>query len=92
MTKWIATLGVGAALAFAAPNTAEAQPVVNIGGGLVNVQVGNVTILEDVAVGAALGVAAALCDINVNVLATQFRTGDATCTSTSDGQTVTIQR
>lgn len=49
-------------------------------------------VVEDVNVvlGAALGVAANVCDVNVNVLAEQLRTGGATCTSDASGQTVTI--
>ncbi len=48
------------------------------GDSLVNVQVGNVTLLVPVAV------AANLCDINVNVLANQVRDGDTTCTATAE--------
>ena len=62
--------------------TAEAQPIIT--GGLVNVVVGDVTILEDVRVGVALAVAANLCDISVNVLAEQFKAGDTTCMADPD--------
>ncbi len=50
--------------------------------GLVNVSVGDVTILEDVRIGVALAVAANLCGVQVNVLAQQFRqTQRAQCRS-----------
>ncbi len=74
---------------------ASAAPVIT--GGLVNVTV--VDVIDDVTVvvqdinvtlGAALGIAANVCDVNVNVLAQQLRTGGATCTSDASGQTVTI--
>ncbi len=48
------------------------------GDSLVNVQVGDVTLLVPVAV------AANLCDINVNVLANQVRDGDTTCKATAE--------
>ncbi len=64
----------GAALLFTGGmGVASAQPV-QVQDGLVNVAVGDVTILEDVNVGVAATVAAAICGINVsdvNVLATQ---------------------
>ena len=43
------------------------------GDSLVNVQIGDITALIPISV------AAALCDVNVNVLAQQLRTGDAAC-------------
>jgi hypothetical protein len=66
MTKWIAALGVSAALAIAAPNAAEAQTKQD---GLVNVSVGDVTILQDVNIAAAVDVVAQLCGIDLDVLA-----------------------
>ncbi len=60
-------------LAFAAPAAAQPQ----IGSGLVNVIVGDVTVQLPVAI------AANVCDVNVNVLALQLRTGDAECTATA---------
>lgn len=98
MTKWIAGLGLGAALAFAAPSTAEAQPVVT--GGLVNVtlvdvvDVGDVdvAILNNVAVGIAANVAAQICGtqltVPIGVLAAQVvTTGQATACTITDQQT-----
>ncbi|BBY95921.1 hypothetical protein MGALJ_55900 [Mycobacterium gallinarum] len=67
-----AVLG-GSLLFTAGLGMAGAQPL-NLQDGLVNVGVGDVTILEDVNVGVAATVAAAICGINVsdvNVLATQ---------------------
>ena len=89
MRKRFAMLVTSALLlaGLAAP-AATAQPITQ--GGLVNVVVGDVTILENVNVGLALTVAAALCDVNVNVLAMQLRTGDTTCDATS-GDAVVIQ-
>jgi hypothetical protein len=95
MRKWIASLAVAGALAFAAPQ-AEAQVVT---GGLVNVtlvdvvDVGDVdvTILENVGIGVAANVAAQICGLqvgNVGVLARQVaRQGQATvCTVEQDGR------
>jgi hypothetical protein len=71
------------------------------GGNLVNVQVvdvidGGVTILEDVnvSVGAALALAANVCGVSVNVLATQLGSGQAVCDAAIEGgqRVVTIQR
>jgi hypothetical protein len=92
MTKWIAGLGLSAALAFAAPATADAQPVVT--GGLVNVTVtdalNNVLSSNDVGIAAALSVAANICGVAVNVLAADLQQdGKATCTNAT-GQTVTL--
>jgi hypothetical protein len=66
MKKLIAGLGLGAALAFAAPSAAEAQTKQD---GLVNVSVGDVTILEDVNIAAVVGIVAQLCGIDLDVLA-----------------------
>ncbi|HEX5860415.1 MAG TPA: hypothetical protein VFY58_01145, partial [Nocardioides sp.] len=71
-------LMAGTASVMAAP-PASAQPVIT--GGLVNVTVADNEILNDVNVGVALGVAAALCDVNVNVLAQQLRNAAPTCES-----------
>lgn len=85
-----------AAGAVALPANA-AGPVVT--GGLVNVTVTDVAnnntveVLKNVnvGVGAALGIAANVCGVTVNVLAAQLGTpGPISCTSTSSGQTATI--
>ncbi|AHG93793.1 hypothetical protein J421_6258 (plasmid) [Gemmatirosa kalamazoonensis] len=93
MKKWIATLGLGAALAVAAPN-AHAQPIIT--GGLVNVTVTDVAnnVLQNVNVslGVALNLAANVCGVAVNVLASQIGSGPVSCTSATNGQTVTIAK
>jgi hypothetical protein len=92
--KAAVSLFAGAALAVGALTPASAQPIVT--GGLVNVTVTDVidVVVQDVNVGlgAALGIAANVCDVNVNVLARQLRTGEATCTNAVSGQTATISQ
>ena len=89
-----AALAMAGGVATAAP--ASAQPIVT--GGLVNVTVvdvlNNNEILNDVnvGVGAALGIAANVCDVSVGVLARQLHTGQTTCTSAANGQMVTIDQ
>ena len=89
--KTVAAAAVAAMMAvpMAAPTSAQ---VVIAPGGLVNVQIvdviDDVTVnVEDVAVtlGVALGIAANVCDVNVNVLAQQLKGGGATCDSLVDG-------
>lgn len=91
------SLVAGAALLVgAAP--AQAAPVIT--GGLVNVTVfdviDDVNVLNEslsqnnVAVGAALGVAANVCGVGVNVLATQLGRGPVSCESDAGDQTATI--
>ena len=81
MKKLIAGLGLGAALAFAAPDTAEAQGTKQ--DGLVNVVVGDITIAEDVNIAAAIGIVAQICGLDlldttvVNVLSAAFTATDA---------------
>lgn len=69
---------MGGALMFSAGmGLAQAQPL-NLQDGLVNLAVGDITVLEDVNVGVAADVAAAICGVNVlngadvNVLAEQL--------------------
>jgi hypothetical protein len=73
---------------------AGAQPIIT--GGLVNVTVtdslNNVLSDNNVAVGAALGVAANVCGVSVNVLTTQFPSFPVSCTSDASGNTVTISQ
>ena len=94
--KAAVSLFAGAALAAGALAPASAQPVIT--GGLVNVVVTDViddvtVTLQDinVSVGAALGIAANVCGVGVNVLAQQLP-GPVSCTSDSSGQTVTIDQ
>lgn len=91
MTKWIAGLGIGAALAFAAPSTAEAQKQ----DGLVNVVVGDVTIAEDVNVNLVADVVATVCanvPVNITALATLVdnRSRNEVVCRTEDGDKVRI--
>ena len=79
MRRSIAALLAAALLSVVAAGSAAAQPPVNIGGGLVNVQIGDVTIL------APISLAVNLCDVNAAVLVGQFRDdGDATCVATPE--------
>jgi hypothetical protein len=89
------------ALAIPMAATTSAQgPVIT--GGLVNVTVvdlldtGDIITVQDVnvSVGAALALAANVCGVGVNVLATQLGSGIATCDATIEGgqRVVTIQR
>jgi hypothetical protein len=98
--KWvqrnIAALLVAGALSLGLVGPATAQ--VAIQDGLVNVSVGDVTILEDVAVGVAANVVANICGLrvsNVAVLARQVdRSGDSetVCESGPSLQPVTISQ
>jgi hypothetical protein len=96
MKKWIAAIGLSAVLAAAAPQ-AEAQPVIT--GGLVNITVvdllNNNTVLsqDNISVGAALNIAANVCGVAVNVLATQLASGGpVSCRNTTNAVTITRQQ
>jgi hypothetical protein len=87
-----AALALGGTVAMSTP--AQAAPLVT--GGVVNVTVTEViddvtVVVQDVNVGvaAALGIAANVCDTNVNVIAQQLARGGS-CTSDATGQTATI--
>jgi len=86
--RLVATAVAGGTLALAPAVPALAQgPVVT--GGLVNVTVADNTV--QVPVGVALNVAANVCGVGVNVLATQLGTsGPISCTNDTSGQSVTI--
>lgn len=95
MKKSIAALGLAAALAFAAPSVSHAQPVVT--GGLVNVTLTNIAngnnipiaSYDNISLGVALNLAANVCGVGVNVLATQLGTpGPISCQTAT--QMVTI--
>ena len=94
---FIAALVLSTALFVGMAAPAAAQPVVT--GGLVNVTIANIDVSTgdilsentvQLALGAALGVAANICDVNVNVLAVQLRRGGAECTAEAGDQRVTI--
>ena len=87
---------MGGALLFSAGlGVANAQPL-NLQDGLVNVAVGDITILEDVNVGVAATVAAAICDVadigSINVLAeaVDSGTGDSETVCTVPGGDITL--
>ncbi len=75
-----------------------AGPVMAQQAGLVNVEIGDITtgnILSEnqVNLGAALQLAANVCDVNVNVLAVQFRNGGvARCENTQTQRFAQINR
>jgi hypothetical protein len=69
----VAVVALVASAAYTAPASAQPQQE-----GLVNLAV------TDVNVQVPIAVAANICDVNVNVLATQERLGGATCEATAD--------
>ncbi len=74
---------VAGTMALAPVAPAFAQPIIT--GGLVNVVVDDVAILNDVRVGVALQAAASVCGVGVNVLASQIGQGPVECrTRTGD--------
>lgn len=79
--RLFATLFASALLVVgvAAPSASAQVPentTITLTGGLINVTVGDVTILEDV----NIAVAAAICDVNVNVLSNQLQEeGEVVC-------------
>jgi hypothetical protein len=76
--KSIVTVFAGAALVAGAASPASAQPIQD---GLVNVAVGDVTILEDVNVGVAAVVAANICGVKVGPVAVLGRAVDRSGTT-----------
>ena len=80
MRKLIATLFATSLLGAGVASTAAAQ----VQDGLVNVAIGDVTILEDVNVGVAAQVAANICGVNVGPVAVLGRAVDRS------GQTATV--
>lgn len=91
-----ATAGTIAMIGGSAFMAAPAQAAPLFTGGLVNLTItdtidGDVLSDNNVAVGAALGLAANVCDTNVNVLVADFRdAGSATCTSDAGDQRIDI--
>lgn len=75
---WSAGIVGSVLLTLALITPASAVPGNKVGDTLVNVQISDVTIAVPVAI------AANLCDINVNVLATQVLLGDTDCTATAE--------
>lgn len=73
-----------------------AAPAMAQQNGLVNVEIGDVTILEDVRVGVAAGIAANICGVRVGPVAVLARQVDRSgvqrtvCTADADNPTVII--
>jgi flagellar basal body rod protein FlgF len=95
MRKLLTAVAVGGLMAVTAPGSAEAQTQ----NGLVNVAIGDVTILENVAVGVAANVAVQVCGLqvgNVGIIARQVaRQGQAVVCTIDQGdgeQDVVITR
>ena len=74
----VALTAVAVAALMALPGTASAQN--QAGDSLVNVQVGDVTVLLPIAI------AANVCDTSVNVLAQQTKQGPTTCEAVADAE------
>jgi len=91
--KSIVTLFAGAAMVTAAAVPASAQPN-QFQDGLVNVAVGDVTILEDVNIGVAAQVAANICGLKVGpvaVLGTAVdRSDEASTVCTSNNEPIRL--
>ena len=91
--KSIVTLFAGAAMVTAAAVPASAQPVQN---GLVNVAVGDVSVLDNANIGVAAQIAANLCGIKVGPVAVLARavdrSGDTTTVCTTPTGPVTISQ
>jgi hypothetical protein len=91
--RFAAVLALGAALAVPA---AGASAQVAIQDGLVNVAVGDVTILQDVNVGVAAQVAANICGVKVGPVAVLGqavdRSGDTRTVCTTDQGPITLRQ
>jgi hypothetical protein len=101
MFKRIMITAAAASVAIAAPAMAQ-----NVGSGLVTVQVGDVTLLNNflnndqiaalnnlsvpVQVQVPIGVAANVCGVNANVLAKQKKAGAATCMAKSGSKALAM--
>jgi hypothetical protein len=78
MRRILVVMALTGMLSLGAAAPAVAQPGNRAGDTLVNVQISDVEVLIPISV------AANLCDINVNVLAEQVRTGDTDCEATAE--------
>jgi capsular polysaccharide biosynthesis protein len=65
---------------IATPGTGDGRGGNRAGNSLINVQVDDLTVLLPIAI------AANVCDVNVNVLATQLRLGDVTCDAAANAE------
>ena len=94
--SWAVAMVSAGALCMGLAAPAFAQPPVQVQDGLVNVAIGDVTILEDVNIGVAAIVAAEVCGVNVGPVAVLGRAvdrsgGDRTV-CTIDTEPVTISQ
>ncbi len=85
MMHHLKAAAVAASLMVATVSPAAAAPVIT--GGLVNVTVTDVLNNNTVTIQVPIAVAANLCDIAVNVLATQFKNGTPSCTAVASATT-----
>jgi hypothetical protein len=74
-----ASAAVAGTMALAPVAPAFAQPIIT--GGLVDVVVNDVNVLNNVRVGVGLQAAASVCGVGVNVLASQIGQGPVSCES-----------
>ena len=93
--KTVVSLFAGATLTLGAMAPAYAQPV-QVQDGLINVAVGDVTILEDVNIGVAAQVAANICGVKVGPVAVLGqavdRSGATRTVCTTDQGPVTLEQ
>lgn len=86
LKKMATAAALAGALAIPMATTTSAQRPINVGGGLVNVQVGTIEIIDDVvvrnvlndltvSVGVAANIAANVCGVSVGVLASDLARG-----------------
>ncbi len=97
MKKTAAGAVMGGALLFTGGMGLASAAPLNLQDGLVNLAVGDVAILNDVNVGVAAEVAAAICGVNVsdvNVLATQLDAdgGQKTVCNVANGSPITLSQ
>ncbi len=94
--RTLATVFAGTAIVVAATAPASAAQPVQEQDGLVNVAVGDITILEDVNVGVAAQVAAQICGLKVGPVAVLGRavdrSGETTTVCESDQGPVTLEQ
>lgn len=101
MSKMMQAVVVAGALAVPMAATPSAQLPITIGGGLVNVQVGSIQVIDDivvrdvlndltVSIGVAANIAANVCGVTVGVVARDLaRNGDFACETADQFVTIT---
>lgn len=96
MKKMMTAAALAGAMGLPMAATTQAQPLV-AAGNLVNVQIVDAVdvdvVLRDinVAVAAAVNIAANVCGIAVGVIAEKVEAGDFSCTGTTGGQDVIVK-